>query len=84
MLLLRSVFGMAIEDGLDGPDAVGTTRSQALTSGDGEAAAVRFVASMVPSRLDGAGRLVGVAGSRMWPSPATTSSRPPGRAASGD
>ncbi|MEP9393686.1 TIM barrel protein [Gordonia sp. VNK1] len=55
MLLLRSVFGMAVEDGLDVPDAVGTMRSQALTSGDGEAAVVRFVASLVPSRLDGAG-----------------------------
>ncbi|WHU48419.1 TIM barrel protein [Gordonia sp. L191] len=57
MLLLRSVFGMTVEEGLDVPDAVGTMRSQALTSATESGEPIRLVASLVPSRLDGRGPL---------------------------
>lgn len=57
MLLLRSVFRMSVDDGLDVPDAVGTMRSQALTMGTDTGSTVRIVASMVPSQLDGQGPL---------------------------
>ncbi|MFW0784074.1 TIM barrel protein [Gordonia sp. CPCC 206044] len=57
MLLLRSVFGMRVDDGLDVPDAVGTMRSQALTMPTGAGSTVRVVASMVPSQLDARGPL---------------------------
>ncbi|RPA61145.1 sugar phosphate isomerase/epimerase and 4-hydroxyphenylpyruvate domain-containing protein [Gordonia oryzae] len=57
MLLLRSVFGMSVEEGLDVPDAVGTMRSQALTSATESGEPIRLVASLVPSRLDGHGPL---------------------------
>lgn len=57
MLLLRSVFGMRVDDGLDVPDAVGTMRSQALTLPTASGSAVRVVASMVPTQLDAHGPL---------------------------
>ncbi|NDZ94236.1 sugar phosphate isomerase/epimerase and 4-hydroxyphenylpyruvate domain-containing protein [Streptomyces sp. SID6673] len=57
MLLLRSVFGMRVDDGLDIPDAVGTMRSQALTLPTSSGSAVRIVASMVPTQLDDHGPL---------------------------
>ncbi|AZG48428.1 sugar phosphate isomerase/epimerase and 4-hydroxyphenylpyruvate domain-containing protein [Gordonia insulae] len=57
MLLLRSVFGMHVDDGLDVPDAVGTMRSQALTMPTASGSTVRIVASMVPSQLDAHGPL---------------------------
>ncbi|MFW0792215.1 TIM barrel protein [Gordonia sp. CPCC 205515] len=57
MLLLRSVFRMSVDDGLDVPDAVGTMRSQALTMDTDSGSAVRIVASMVPTQLDGHGPL---------------------------
>ena len=57
MLLLRSVFGMTVDEGLDVPDAVGTMRSQALTVTTDTGGTVRIVASMLPDRLDGHGPL---------------------------
>ncbi|MGV9713783.1 TIM barrel protein [Gordonia sp. NPDC003424] len=57
MLLLRSVFRMDVDDGLDVPDAVGTMRSQALTMPTDSGSTVRIVASMVPTQLDGHGPL---------------------------
>lgn len=57
MLLLRSVFGMRVDDGLDVPDAVGTMRSQALTMTTDTGSTVRIVASMVPTQIEGHGPL---------------------------
>ncbi len=57
MLLLRSVFGMSVDDGLDLPDAVGTMRSQALTMQTSSGDTVRIVASLVPNQLDTRGPL---------------------------
>ena len=57
MLLLRSVFGMVVDEGLDVPDAVGTMRSQALTVTTDTGNTMRIVASMLPDRLEGRGPL---------------------------
>ncbi|MEE3851000.1 TIM barrel protein [Gordonia sp. LSe1-13] len=57
MLLLRSVFDMRVDDGLDVPDAVGTMRTQALTMPVDSGSELRVVASMVPTQLDTHGLL---------------------------
>ncbi|MEE4021626.1 TIM barrel protein [Gordonia sp. PKS22-38] len=57
MLLLRSVFDMRVEVGLDVPDAVGTMRTQALTMPVDSGSELRVVASMVPTQLDTHGLL---------------------------
>ncbi|GAA1897776.1 sugar phosphate isomerase/epimerase and 4-hydroxyphenylpyruvate domain-containing protein [Williamsia serinedens] len=55
MLLLRSVFGMRVEEGMDIPDAVGTLRSQALTVRTDTGGTLRIVASLLPDRMAGTG-----------------------------